>query len=522
MNLSDKVEARLKAKKENISKKDYTIPTLENKPIEAENKQSITSSNINKNEKIEKESNEDKISKEKKELITRLLSNVEKINIIDYAKNKLECSPRYNKEGEPLPLQQWVLKVATIEYFNDIANANNWKITKDESETIYIFNGAYWIPFYKDNIIYLLREFAIKIGIPLVRAKDEAFKEKLYKQFISEIEPFYKKSNNLSVINLLNGTLDLETMKLRDFDYRDFLTYQLPFAYDENAVNELWLKFLDEVLPDKETQRTLQEAIGSIFVKGIKLEYAIFLYGSGANGKSVVMEVIAGVLGRENVSFYSLDNLMEEHYRAMIKDKLLNFGSENNTRKLESDTFKKLASGEPIGARLKYGNAFTMENYAKLIFSVNQMKLKEIEYTSGFFRRFLIIPFNVTIPEEKRDKRLHLKILKNPAGVLNWIIEGAKRVLEKEDIIISKECKKAKKQFIKDIDSVLQFLEERNYKKSDYFKKYIKDLYKEYNEWCIESGIKRVGKREFSKRLEALGYIKDRDKNAVFFFIEKK
>ncbi|WP_024786791.1 MULTISPECIES: phage/plasmid primase, P4 family [unclassified Lebetimonas] len=491
-----------------------------NQVNEKENNENLENVNA-ADEVMEHKSKEDKISKEKKELISSLLANVEKINIIDYAKEKLGYIPSYNKDGEPLPLKQKHLKVALIEYFNDIANSNNWKITKDKSETIYLFNGAYWIPFYKDDIVYLLREFIIKTGIPLIEAKDELFKEKLYKQFLSEIEPFYKKSNNLSVINLLNGTLDLENMQLKKFDYKDFLTYQLPFAYDEKAVNELWLQFLDEVLPDKETQRTLQEVIGSIFVKGIKLEYATFLYGSGANGKSVVMEVIAGVLGRENVSFYSLDDLMQEHYRALIKDKLLNFGSENNTKKLQSDTFKKLASGEPIGARQKYGKPFTMENYARLIFAVNQMKLKEIEYTDGFFRRFLIIPFKRTIPREKRDKKLHLKILQNPAGVLNWIIDGAKRVLINEDVFISNECKEARKQFIKDIDSVLQFLDENNYKKSDYFRKYIKDFYNEYKEWSFESGIRPVGKREFSKRLEALGYIKRKDKN-WYFLIEKK
>ena len=455
-------------------------------------------------------------------IIKSLLSNVKKINFVEYAKEKLGYIPRYDNNGKPLPLKQKHLKVTLIEYFNEVANINNWKILKDESETIYLFNGAYWIPFNKEDIIFLLREFIIKTGIPQIEAKDEAFKDKLYKQFLSEIEPFYKKSNNLNVINLLNGTLDLNTMQLRDFDYKDFLTYQLPFYYDENASNELWNKFLDDVLPNKETQQTLQEVIGSIFIKNIKLEYATFLYGNGANGKSVVIDVISEVLGYENVSFYSLDDLMQEHYRALIKDKLVNFGSENDTKKLESDTFKKLASNEPIGARQKYGKPFIMRNYARLIFAVNQMKLKEIEYTKGFFRRFLIIPFNVTIPKEKRDKELTKKILQNPAGVLNWIIQGAKKVLQNKDIFISNECKQAKRQFIKDIDSVLQFLEECNYKKSDYNRIPLKELYVDYSNWSFESGLKKVSKREFSKRLEALGFIKKKYNTGNYFFIEKE
>ena len=503
MNYSEAVENRLKIK--SLTNKNYT--KKEHKSVEVEVK----------NENFTKKRQEP--TEKKKNIINSFLEEVEKLDIVSYCKS-LGWIPRYNSNGEALPPQQKHLKVALIEYLIQTSKNRGWRITKDESDTVYIFNGAYWIPFNKDDIIYLLREFIIKSGVPLIEAKDESFKEKLYKQLLSEIYLSDKRTLK-NVINLLNGTFELESMQLREFDYRDFLTYQLPFSYDENAVNELWLNFLDEVLPDKDTQKTLQEVIGSIFIKGSKLEYATFLYGSGANGKSVVMEVISGVLGRENVSFYSLEELMQEYYRAGIKDKLLNFGSESNTRELKSDTFKKLASGEPIGARQKYGKAFEMVDYARLIFAVNQMKLKEIEYTEGFFRRFLIIPFDVTIPKEKRDNKLHLKILQNPAGVLNWIIEGAKRVLINGKITISKKCEKAKRQFIKDIDSVLQFLDEMNYKKSEYTKKHIKHIYPEYKEWSFESGIKPVGKREFSKRLEALGFKKDRDNIGYYFLMEK-
>ena len=455
------------------------------------------------------------------ELINRLLQDVKKINIFEYLK-ELGWKPRYDNKGEYLPPKQKEIKVGLIEYLLSLAKSKDWKIIKDESDTIYIYNGAYWIPFSKSEIIEFLQKFSLKVGLPLLEAKDEAFIEKLYKQLISALPIRKRKKSALNLINLQNGTFNIETMKLQPFNPDDFLTYQLPFEYNPNAVNYLWLKFLDEVLPDKNTQRTLQEVLGSIFIKNIKLEYAYFLYGSGANGKSVVMEVLKALLGVENLSFHSIEDLNKEYNRAELKDKILNIASEAETREIKSDLFKKLASGEPVIARHLYGRPFEMENYAKLLFLVNRLKLKSIEYTEGFFRRFLIIPFNVTIPKEKRDKKLHLKIINEGLdGVLNWIIEGAKSVLVNEDIYISDECEKAFKQFIKDIDSVIQFLEDNNLTKSDYNRYYTSDLIRDYRSWCFENGLKPLGRNELFKRLETLGYIKLKDKRH-YFLIGKK
>jgi len=529
-NYSDMIEKRIREKRKSLIQNDKNY-NKNSKNIKA-NKELITAVEEKLNEtkqelkRAVEENKKNRIKKQELKLknnyfIGNLLKNFEKIDIFEYLK-KLGWAAKYNKDGSYSKPKQTEIKVGLIEYLLNFTDNKNWKIIKDESDTIYIYNGAYWIPFVKNEITHFLMNFSLKVGIPLLEAKDEAFIEKLYKQLVSVL-PFKKRNqNNTSLINLLNGTFNIETMELQQFNPDDFLTYQLPFEYNPQATNSLWDNFLDKILPDKNTQRTLQEVLGSIFVKGLKLEYAYFLYGGGANGKSVVMEVLKEMLGYKNLSFYSIEELNKEYNRAELKDAILNIASEAETRDIKSDTFKRLASGEPIAARHLYGKPFTMNNYAKMLFLVNRMNLKSIEYTEGFFRRFLIIPFNVTIPEKQRDKEFHLKIIDNGLdGVLNWIIAGAKRVIDQKDIFISTECKKAFKQFIKDIDSVLQFLEEYNYQKSKFLKTYIKNFYNEYKEWCIESGVKALGKKEFTKRLEALGYIKLKDMNGYFFYAEK-
>ena len=117
------------------------------------------------------------------------------------------------------------------------------------------------------------------------------------------------------------------------------------------------------------------------------------LHGTGANGKSVFFEVVSALLGTNNVSNYSLQSLTNDngYFRARLANKLVNYASEING-KLEASIFKQLVSGEPVEARLPYGQPFVLRDYAKMIFNINQLP-KDVEHTNAFFRRF----FNNTI-----------------------------------------------------------------------------------------------------------------------------
>jgi putative DNA primase/helicase len=116
-----------------------------------------------------------------------------------------------------------------------------------------------------------------------------------------------------------------------------------------------------------------------------------------------------------------------------LANKLVNYASEINGN-LEASIFKQLVSGEPVEARLPYGQPFHFEEYAKLIFNCNELP-KDVEHTNAYFRRFLIIPFDVTIPPQEQDKNLHTKIIeKELSGVFNWVLQGLNRLLEQKKV----------------------------------------------------------------------------------------
>jgi len=146
----------------------------------------------------------------------------------------------------------------------------------------------------------------------------------------------------------------------------------------------------------------------------------------------------------------------------------VNYSSEiGNSRQFNVDKFKQLCRGEPVEARLPYGNPFIIRNYARLIFNANTLP-KDAEHTEAYFRRFLIMPFDVTILPEKQDTKLAKKIISAELpGVLNWVLDGLKQVVKQEHFSECEASKKALEKYQTEINSVLLFLRENDYQPSN-------------------------------------------------------
>ncbi|WP_345952396.1 phage/plasmid primase, P4 family [Mucilaginibacter sp. PAMB04168] len=422
--------------------------------------------------------------------------------------------------------QKQVLVIA-IEQIIELARLHSWNLCKNNG-LIYIYNGAFWKHIENEEFQNFLGKAAEKLGIDELSAKHFSFKEQLFKQFLSAAYlPRPTLSKGEVLVNLQNGTLVISPDKvyLKNFDPNDFLTYLLPFNYDTEAKCPLFNNYLAEVLPDINLQNILMEYLGYLFIQSstLKLEKALLLYGSGANGKSVFFEVTTALLGQDNISNYSLQSLTNEngYYRAKLANKLVNYASEINGN-LEASIFKQLASGEPVEARLPYGEPFSLQNYAKLIFNSNELP-KEVEHTPAFFRRFLMVPFNVTIPEHKQDKELANKIISSElSGVMNLVILGLKRLLDQKRFTQSVAADNLNEYFKKQSDTVQLFLEEEQYKKS--FSNYIqlKDVYSAYRTYCYENGYKPGSNRTLSERLKNAGYEVERKSTGIVVYIEKQ
>lgn len=405
--------------------------------------------------------------------------------------------------------------IIAVEEIIRVAEKNSWGLCK-HNDFIYVYNGCYWSRIEKEAFHKFIGKALLKMGVVKFTAKDFKFLDLTFKQFLADAYlPAPVRNSSVITINLKNGTLELEgkKLKLRQFDSKDFLTYQLPFAYDPAARAPIFQKFLDRVLPDKVTQQILSEFMGYIFIptSSLSLEKALMLLGNGANGKSVFFNIINALLGEQNISNFSLQSLTNEsgYYRSNLGDKLCNYASEISPI-MQVAIFKQLVSGEPVEARLPYGNPIIIRDYAKLIFNTNILP-KDIEFTNAFFRRFLIIPFDVTIPKEEQDPELAKKINETElAGVFNWVMNGLNMIITNKSFTNSNKVDAVLNRYETESDSVKQFLVENNYHSSPTNFQLIKSLYADYRSFCNEDGFRPVKKSNFIQRLEAIGIFIER------------
>lgn len=469
------------------------------------------------------------------EILTEIDNLIVESHLPDDITSVTEIKPEDNKASAHSDILESILATITKVDFNDIAGleqeeklpqkhmvvicinellkkvkAKNLDLARKD-DTIFAFNGVFWKDLSREQIKNLLGLAAQKMSVYELESQHYEFKDKLLKQFLSAAHfELVDARNDEVLINLQNGTFVItkNSQTLREFRSGDFLTYQLPFEYNPEATYPRFQRFLDEVLPEKESQDVLAEFFGYVFTKGLKMEKALLLFGEGANGKSVIFVIINAILGKENISNFSLSNLLEEHNRALLNHKLLNYGSEINATRAR-DEFKNLVSTEPIQARLKYGNSFTMTNYAKLAFNCNELP-KDFDHSNAHFRRLIIILFNVTIDEKRQNKRLAENIIEHElAGVFNWIIDGLKRLLKTEKFTESKIVNETLENYKRDSDSIACFIDEN----PKIVGSSLKLIYTKYRSYCTAGGFTPLGRGNFSKRLKTHGFILEKQRH---------
>lgn len=441
------------------------------------------------------------------EILQHLLTEVERVDL-----ETLIALP------EGVDMKEKHYQFAVVKKLIEIAKKHKWNM-RNLNDYIYVYNGAYWKQHKKNDIRRFLSDAAIKMGMPEYEARPYKFVDGLLKQFLSDAHfPTPEPDDKKVLINLQNGTFEFIAggWKHKPFDPNDFLTYQLPFSYDPNAISPRFNVYLSKVLPDGCSEMVLQEFAGYIFTK-LNLEKCLVLTGGGCNGKSVFFNIIYALLGRDNALTYSMTYFNDEKNRAKLTNVLLNYSSET-AFKLNPEIFKALVSGEPLQARELYCNPFTLENKVKFIMNCNLLP-SETENTEAYFRRFIIIPFEVTITETEKDPELADKIIEAELpGVFNWLLKGLERIVQNKQFTPCQKADAALSEFKKQADTVQLFIDEYRYQPSTTHRVALKVLHTWYDEFCKGDKQKSMGRSRFSKALENKGFEKMPRTNAGYYF----
>lgn len=318
---------------------------------------------------------------------------------------------------------------------------------------------------------------------------------------------------NKGLISFRNGVLNLDTMEMTSPADESFETpTYIDFDYDPNAQCPRFRTFLSEVLPDAATQRVLQEFCGALFVdrKKYKIEKVLYLLGEGQNGKGVFLECVQHVVGRENVSSYSMYDVCTSPRRdnniAGVNGKIVNICTDMSKADISGGEFKKFVSGEPMVGKLLFKDTFTVYDIPLAMAALNDVP-KTTDHSFGHIRRHLVIPFDRRIPEEQRDPMLAAKLKEEATGILNWMFQGRARFLANSAKFSSSGVIEYTARRLKsEQDVILAFMSSKQYLMhempfTERFEISNEDLYQEYAEYCRRNGHNGQASNSFSINL---------------------
>jgi len=234
-------------------------------------------------------------------------------------------------------------------------------------------------------------------------------------------------------INLQNGVFNLETNALiKEPDPDKLFFNKLPVTYNPNADCLNIKAFLSEMLEPQFVQ-IIQEWAGFLVFRDYFLKKGIIFVGDRDTGKTVLLWVLERFIGKENISGAGLQSLMTDRFaKSALCDKYANICDELSARDMRDiGTFKELTGQSLIQTERKFEGVFSFRNHAKLTFACNKIPTPSNDIDDdAYFSRWIVVPFNNFISQEKRDTRLIDKLTTKEelSGFFNFALEGLREI----------------------------------------------------------------------------------------------
>ena len=310
-------------------------------------------------------------------------------------------------------------------------------------------------------------------------------------------------NRNPYLVNVRNGLLDIRDMSFKEHTPSYLSTVQLNVEYNPQVDCPQFKKFLNEVL-DCKLIPLVQEIVGYLLTTNTVSQKAFVFWGPARTGKSTLLWVVEYLLlGKKNVSNIPWQEIGDKFKTAELLGKLANVFSDLPSKSIDDTGIFKVVTGEDyLMAEKKNKNPFKFKPFARLVFSCNELPRNYVDRTEGFYRRLIIVPFNRQIEKSKIDKALKYKFQREKEGILNWALEGLKRLYENNFEFSENELTDGvKKEYKRENNNVISFVEECCEIDSLFSCSRI-EIYEAYKEFCVEAGLKALSQIKFNKELE--------------------
>jgi len=388
-------------------------------------------------------------------------------------KDKLESKKQINNNI----LAKNILKIENI-------------ITLIDTKEIYAYNENTGLYEYYDPQINSIVQYCggIKVKTNLVNEVKESIKRQTY---VNREEI----GKNANLIPLNNTIYNFNEEKTQAYNPKDIFLTKHDVSWLREAkdyVNPIDT-FLEEITENKADIQLLKELAGYCFYRKMPFQHFFILVGTGANGKSVYLNVIRKMLGEQNVSNIALQDMNDKFLKIQFYNKNANiFGDLPKKAFDDVGVIKQLTGGDSICADVKFKGAINFYNYAKLISSCNEVP-ETPDVSDGFFRRAIIINFpNSFDGKENRNLLEELTTEKNMSHFFKSSIKAFKNALKSNNLVRTESIEARREKYVIYSNSAISF--------SNFFLEYdpeteleVDYIYACYSKYCI---LKKVPEKD--------------------------
>jgi putative DNA primase/helicase len=293
-------------------------------------------------------------------------------------------------------------------------------------------------------------------------------------------------------------------------------------SYDSTAQCPLWLEHLALIFENNEEYIcAFQEMCGYSLLQENPEQLMFILWGRGKNGKSTTLEVLSNIMGGYAVNAAPESLMIHRNNEGARSDiarlkgaRLITSSEGESSARLAEALIKQLTGGDVVTVRRLYETEFQFRPEGKIWLATNHKP--EIRGTDeAIWRRIWLLPFIVTIPDDKRDPGITNKLIGEDSGILNWMLDGLRRYYSNNCRLVQPEIVRiATQDYRAESDILGDFIRERCIKREGEICTRT-EIYTTYKLWCEESGEIPTGNKAFATLLKEYGITDGKNSGTV-------
>jgi len=319
------------------------------------------------------------------------------------------------------------------------------------------------------------------------------------------------------LLNLANGTYDLDSSELRPHDPKDRITKIARGAYDTDAPSPVWTEHLEYFQPDAEIREFLHRFFGYSLLGKVTEHVLLIAYGpQGANGKGTTDRVLQYVLGdyagtaNQNLLVQTRANSADNASPArmtLLGRRLVSMSETEKRAQIAEALMKTLTGGDPVTARALFKDEITFEPSHTLVLWTNH-KPKLSGDDAAVWRRVKLVPFEVTRPKDQWDSEIDDKLKLEADAIMTWMIDGF-RQWRRNGLSAPAKVEAATAEYQYEEDVTAQFIAERIVADHTANTR-TADVWHAYEDFTHETQAVPITRKDLYIKLELAGYVKKR------------